>query len=135
MQWLFDIVLNMVWNDIYAKGIFRHRGDPTDYDYEKTDFTTDGTWHELDLSSIVPENAKGVTLALRIRTSTINRAASFRRAGQAQPFNSARFTTQVADQVFTGDIIVAVDANRKIEYNFSNITWDLIYVTVKNWWM
>lgn len=134
MQWLFDIVLDMVWNDIYLKGIYRHRGDPADFDFTTLNFITDGAWHELDLSSIVPENAKGVSLALRIRASTIDRAASFRIAGQAQPYNSSRATTQVANQVYTSDINVAVDTDRKIEYNFANITWHLITLTVKGWW-
>ena len=41
-------------------GFFQHRADVADYDWTTADFTPLGVWHDLDLTSIVPEHAHAV---------------------------------------------------------------------------
>lgn len=57
--------LEKLVNNNYVEEIdmaYIDRGDPPSWDYSKTDFTTDGQWHTLNLRSIVPEGASLVHL-------------------------------------------------------------------------
>ena len=47
-----------------------HRGNPTAYDYDQRTLTHDGAWHTLDLSAIIPANAKLVHLRLGVSDTT-----------------------------------------------------------------
>lgn len=135
MQWLFDIVLDMIWNDIYDKGIYRDRGDPAGNDFTKVDLTTDGNWHDLDLSSIVPEHAKAVLLYYRFRSNTVDSYVSFRENGNVNTFNKEQGRIPVAGTVQDRTGIVSLDTNRKIEYRIQNIVWDFIDIVIRGWWL
>jgi len=134
MQWLIDIMLELMWQSIYARGIFIHRGDPNAIDFNAASFTTDGAWHTLDLSAIVPQYAKGVCLSVLLKGNLVAKGFWFARNGQAFGRNAFRGLTQIANQVIALDGVVAVDTDRKIQYLFHNITWLQIDVTVKGWW-
>lgn len=130
MLWLFEAFLEYV----RAQGIYIYRGDPVNLDFTLFDFTTDGAWHELDLSLIAPEHAKAVDIVLVLRNAAANKTAEFRRAGQANSANVATLSTQVANLPIAGDLTIPVDTDRKIEYKIDAGGWIAIGSTVKGWW-
>ena len=108
------------------------RGDPSSYDFNETDFTTDLQWHDLDLSSIVPEGAKLVHI--RVRLACFDLAGlQFRKKGNNNGINTAIMKLQVANIFYYEDLFVACDSDRKIQYLASNVTWDNLDVTIRGW--
>lgn len=130
MQWIIDIL----WDMLIARGIFVDRGDPPAWDFAKPDFTTDSAWHDLDLSGIVPENARGVVLHLAINSGLIGSFAQFRKNSTTTPFSRSELRIQTGGLFNDADIVVSLDADRFIEYKISNVLWTNIYLGVKGWW-
>lgn len=130
MQWLIDMVIEAIG----IPPTFIDRGDPDQPDYDVTELTKDATWHELDLSGIVPEGATAVTLSILIHAAAVQNQLYFRRAGNSEALNIAAITSTVVGLIQTNDFIVAVDENRKIEYNLTALNWNIIFITVKGWW-
>jgi len=113
---------------------FYDRGDPNADDYGVGDFTTDNTWNDLDLSSIVPVGAKAVLFRLILKDNATGSSMWFRENGNANTRNAAGMNTQVADVEIRGEIIVACDTDRVIEYKGSNLTFTQLDLTVRGWW-
>lgn len=131
MQWLVDLV-------IAAIGIpptFIDRGDPVAWDYQKGDFISNDAWHDLDLSAIVPEGAVAVALAVKATHLIAQKTFIFRKGGNVNWTNLAQGITQTADFIYFCDLIVACDADRKIQYYMTTGVWEELYVTVKGWWL
>lgn len=114
---------------------FVDRGDPASWDFSTGDFITDGAWHELDLSAIVPAGAKAVSLRLKVTDELTVIGAKFRKAGNSNSLNIFDIITGVSNYAIVEHGCVALDENRKVEYNFFNTTWTEIYVIVKGWWL
>ena len=113
---------------------YHDRGDPSAYDYTLANLTTDGAWHDLDLSSIVPAGATAVNLSIWIKDDLINKGLLFRKNGNTNPYAREELRTQTANIHNTGCVIVVCDANRKIEYAATNVIWTEINITVTGWW-
>lgn len=109
------------------------RGDPAAEDFSTADFTKDGTWHTLDLSSIVPEGTVMVYLRVRIQSNLANNAVSLRKHGNLYDINRAVVALQVAMLIYYQDKWVACDSNRKIEYHIPAGYWPIIDVSVRGW--
>ncbi len=115
---------------------WQDRGDPASGDFAVGDLTTDGAWHDLDLSAICPANTKAVAIRLEIQDDAAPPVAvNFRKNGNTNAANISVFRTQVAGITLSGDIIVSVDSDRVIEYLASDTTWFLLSITVKGWWL
>jgi len=114
---------------------FYDRGDPGAADF--LSFTNDSLWHTLDLSSIVPSGATAVSLKVSY-AATRNGGGSYielRKNGNSNTINVGIIFTQVANNVISGDMVIAVDSNRKIQYlALSGDSIDSAEVTVKGWW-
>ena len=112
------------------------RGDPADFDFTLASLITDGDYHDLDLSSIVPE--AGANHLVHLRFQIMDNAAGMifflREKGNSNPYNSLAAATIVADTYTFFDGFVMLDANRKVEYWASNTTWTGIYILVRGWW-
>lgn len=113
---------------------FYDRGDPSDYDFSLTDLTTDGNFHDLNLSSVVPNGAKAVLLYVMIRDNLVDSYIYFRKNGSTNNKSRSLVRTSVANQNNDADMIVPCDDNRIIEYNASNTTFANIDITIKGWW-
>ncbi len=124
--------LEEIYNNLNT--IYHDRGDPSGYDFETAAITTDGTWNDLDLSSVVPAGAKAVALVVFISDNLVNQQLRFRKNGNSNERNVSSIVTQVAAQRVWGDIIVACDLNRVIEYNGTNTAFAEIFIVVKGWW-
>lgn len=115
-------------------GFYHDRGDPAAHDYTQATLTTDGSWNNLDLSGIVPAGAKTVLLRVILRDGAIGQSLAFRKNGNANTVNAAEVVNQVANINLDTDVMVSCDTDRVIEYNGSNVVWDVIRMTVRGWW-
>lgn len=109
----------------------RDIGDSTAVDFTEADLTTDGTWYDLDLSSVIPKGAKWVILAVEVKDNAAASELLFRKNGYYNDKNVGRIATQVANISTYSDIIVQVDKDGKIEYKGSNLAFTAINITVK----
>lgn len=97
----------------------------------------DATWRTLDLSSIVPEQARAVYLKLKLVSGpTIGHNFKIRQYGEGNVYNSVEQETQVDQQEICISGIVAISRNRLIEYKGANTAdWDNIYITILGWFI
>lgn len=117
----------------YTEAKFYDRGDPASVDFDVGDITTDGSWYDLDLSSIVPAGTKLVLLHVAVNDNVSNSYIMFKKKGNTNSENRGMVRTQVADRTISTDIMVACDDNRVVEYLGSNDTFVAIEITVKGW--
>ena len=111
------------------------RGDPAAYDYAKEDLTIDGAWHDLNLSAIVPAGAKAILLKTRLQSANPGDAIRYRLKGNTNEINVCGCEALRANVIRTRLGITSIDANRVIEYNADNITWTLLNIVVRGWWI
>lgn len=138
MQWLINLVAERVINTIGVPPCYIDRGDPAIVDFIIGAFTTDGNWHELDLSAIVPENAKAISATVNLKAGNVLSEFGIRIHGNANDESRSRAIIQVADLLFAADFICGVNTDRKIDYkstpDFLSI-WGIIDLTIKGWWL
>ena len=111
------------------------RGDPAAWDFTLAGLTTDDNWHDLDLSSIVPVGAIAVEFLILLADDIKDSRFFMRKNGNVNAFNIIQLRTQVANQILGGNVIIACDENRVVEYRASNLTWSSIDIIVKGWWV
>jgi len=119
----------------YLTAGYVDRGPLSGFDWELGDFTRDGAWHDHDLSAVVPAGAKAVLFQCFVRAPGVNMLFTMKKKGMGPAWYSARATTMVANLSTVEDLICACDTDRKIEYNATALTWTLIRLTVKGWWL
>lgn len=112
---------------------FHDRGDPSSHDFLVGDLTTDGAWHDLDLSAIVPDGATTVSLIIEIQDNVANSSVSFRKNGNSNTIIDPSFREVVANVTIFGQRKVACDSARIIEYSASNLVLTALNVTVASW--
>lgn len=113
--------------------IYVDRGDPAAYDFAVGDLTTDNTWNDLDLSSIVPAGATAVHISGWIGDDTAGNYILFRENGNSNEYNRAGVTISVANKAVDFNFIVSCDSSRIIEYLTANDTYTNINITVNGW--
>lgn len=114
-------------------GGYTSRGDPNAWDKQVGDFTTNGAWHDLDLSSIVSAGAKLIYVWVRLRDDLINAEINFRKNGNSNAFNSPKVHVNIVN-IYTHDKIwIECDTDRIIEYLATNTTFDTIDFVVMGW--
>lgn len=106
------------------------KGDVSANYFSVSDFTTDGTWRDLDLSSIVPTGTVWVLLKIGLKANAAPKYAKFRKNGYSNEINIITTNTQVANQYIEYQEWVEVDADRIIEYNIGAATWANIDILV-----
>ena len=111
------------------------RGDPAVADFSIGDLTLNNAFHELDLSSIVPSDAAGKRVHLRVTmsNSTIGKNVIFRELGNTNTENAEHLAVEIANIYITRDWWVPMDAARKIEYVAESGGWTVFNVTVRGW--
>jgi len=135
MQWLIDIIKDWIVAEGYLKSSYIDRGDPFITDFEAGDLTTDGQWHDLDLSAIVPAGAKAVVFRVYVMNTTAMSDFRMRKNGNSNAKNTSELYTQVGNIVYTADMIVSPDTNRIIEYTAFLFGWTTLSLTIKGWWL
>jgi len=109
------------------------RGDPASYDFTLPDFITDGNWHDLDLSVIVPDGARAVILGVNFTTEPAGSFMMFRKKGNVNEFNVWITRIENANNENNSEPVIFLDTNRKIQYKTSNLTFEEIKIIVLGW--
>ena len=109
------------------------RGDPSAIDFTKADFITDGSWHDLDLSAIVPAGAKFVSVHVHVNATSAGATMRLRKNGNVNEANNYTVATPAADLRNDGYFWVPCDENQVIEYRADNVTWNTLEVHVMGW--
>jgi len=124
-----------IYLNAYAEPRFVSRGDPDNWDFETSDFVTDGTWRDLDLSSIVPEGASAVLISGNMLDNTVGLLFSFRQNGVSSGSTAMRAYIQASNIDYGFCWTLPVDACRKVEYYATNTTWTRIRISVAGWFI
>lgn len=117
-------------------GFYHDRGDPSSVDFTSATITMDAAWHDMDLSSIIPDGVKTILMRVLMYTSSGNQMALyFRKNGNTNSNNKASIITPGASKYVTQDLIVSVDSSRIVEYYCTNDGVErIIEITVCGWW-
>jgi hypothetical protein len=118
---------------LHTPNTFVDRGGLSSPDYSIGDLTTDGTWRDLDLSSIVPAGATHIELTVQIWDESTDVRIRFRENGISGEYNVAEVRTHTAWITSNGRFLVKCDSNRVIEYFATNTTISGIYISVTGW--
>lgn len=111
------------------------RGDPSASDFTDASLTTDGTWRDLDLSSIVPAGAVMVLLRVVVEDDAAESYLQFRKNGNSNSYAVNGVYTQVSGVLIEDSIPVFCDSSRVIEYRGSNLTFTSISIDVIGWYV
>lgn len=111
------------------------RGDPAAADFTRPNLDTDGSIHDMDLSSIVPEGAIAVYLRCNFSATGIGIAFTFTEKGNSNVINYLRQYTQASEGYIVLEGFVALDANRVISYKTSNDAFASYSVSVRGWFI
>lgn len=131
MQWLADLIIEKIG----IPPTFIDRGDPAVEDFVFGDFTLDDGWHELDLSGIVPAGATAVLLFTHARADATAKVFRWRKHGNVNAIASPALRTVVANLYHYCNNVVAVDADRKIDYMGTFATFDDLRTAILGWWL
>ncbi len=114
---------------------FVDRGDPVSVDKNVGDFTTDGTWNDLDLSSIVTDSsATAILFRIQVEDGAVNSIMAFRKNGNSNGAAIAEVRTQAANILSDSVMTIPCDSGQVIEYMGSNLTFSKINLAVLGWW-
>ena len=122
----------------YAMGVsmqFVDRGDPASWDFIETDLITDGAWHDLDLSAIVPLGTKAAILDITYSQNAAGDYILVRKKGNVNEINVGVTRVQVANVVNDACLIVALSSDGKAEYKTINTTFTVINILVRGWFL
>jgi hypothetical protein len=113
------------------------RGDPSGWDFHETTtpLTLDGTWRDMDLSSIVPAGAYAVQIRCFFRSSGsgAGQFGGFRKNGNSNAQHAvSQYTQSTGAMEMQG--VLPCDSSRVIEYNAQN-TLDIFRMVVKGWFI
>lgn len=135
LQWLIDIILEVVAGLGYLIAALVDRGDPGTPDWERDDLTRDNTWHDLDCSAIVPEGATGVLLRVGYKAAFLTHQIQFKTKGNVGWPNVVYCLVVVSNASHHKDATVAVDSNRFAQYRVSHVSgWAHIQITIAGWY-
>jgi hypothetical protein len=112
---------------------YTHLPNAAHYDFILTDFITDNQWHALELSSILPTQAK-----LAHIFSVINDDATSFIAIQAydeqDEYNRFANRISVADIPSYAEGILDVSNSKRLRYRASNTTFTTIGLKIRGYW-
>jgi len=114
--------------------MFVDRGDPAAHDFTKADLLTDGAWHTLDLSAIVPKSAQAVLWRGQVLGAGADWMVLFRKYGNTNDINVCCLETLRANVTRCRLCVGAIDHNQKIQYKIDDENWGTINLTVRGWW-
>lgn len=121
--------------DLEGRATYVFRGDPSSYDFNVGDLTTDGNYRALDLSSIIPANCKLVHIVCYLLDDAVNSYIQFKKQGNTWNINSAVLRIHVANQANDLSFFVQPDADREIQYRATNTTFNNISIAVCGWFV
>lgn len=122
------------WLGEVAQTGFQNRGDPSSFDFTTGDFTADNSWHDLDISSIVPANTSCIACHIEFYYTVQDWMVRFKTSNQVYDRNifSAPQSTSLG---FTfRDFTLPTDGLQSIAYKFDSYNFSACNLTIKGWW-
>ena len=114
---------------------FTDRGDTAAYDFVAGNFTSVGSFADLDISTIVTDSdATAVLLHLQLKSTAAGEQIQIRENGNSNQINRGQLVTSVADIFVFGDLIIPMNSSQTIEYQVTTSTWTTLNLVVKGWW-
>lgn len=111
------------------------RGDPATDDITLASLLADNSWHDLDLSAIVPVGAKIIRLRLRTNPGTSSaRLIYFRKNGNSNTYSITGVEHETEWHYKMTVVDVFCDSDRKIEYLVSGSMY-LLSIVVVGWYL
>ena len=115
--------------------LYVDRGDRNAYDFQLANITCDNNWHELDISALIPNNAKMVRGYIEVRSS----AASGHVFGVDESGKSNHYTAYWINQIMNdvwvqGGFELSVLSNKSIAYRGKN-TITYFQLVIQGWWV
>lgn len=135
MQWLIDIVTAAVIELIGVPPCFIDRGDPDRLDLTIFPPTMDDAWHDWDLSALVPTAASAVLIRCVGLPFLIGSGFTLRTNGNVNMTNVTFLYSQIAGIAVADSAIVALKADRTIEYMAPAGSYQLVGLAVGGWWL
>jgi len=114
--------------------MFVDRGDPATYDFLLADLTTDGSWHDLDLTLFVAKSAKLVLLAGHVEGLAVDWEIMFRKKSNVNEVNHGGMETIRSGVERHRSVMVAINRDQIIQYKADDEAWDTLSLTVRGWW-
>jgi hypothetical protein len=104
-------------------------------DFTQNTLITDGNWHTLDLSGIVPFGAKAVLIRAMVQQPLAGYVLYLNPNGDTN-VNTASAITSLAPNIQSyNDLAVILDDNRKIYFkSLQNSNYTGIGLTISGWW-
>ena len=79
--------------------------DPSSEDYDHNSLTLDGTWNDLDISSIVDIKSVGVFIKVTIKDNTAARVFQVRHPDQTEAIATSQYRNPVVNIYCSGTLI------------------------------
>ena len=133
MQWVINYLIEAMKDWLNSNGAIVDRGSTPHYDFYRDDFTIDGSFHELDLSEIVPEGAKSVLISVQGTASTDNAFAFFAKPPGTGNENIGTLILPTRLELIVVNISVALSDDRKISYRIDSTTWYNLQLIIRAW--
>ena len=111
------------------------RGDPSDFDWEIGDLTTDASYHDLDCSSIAPSDAVAFIIRCQVKDDAAGKYMLFKNKDNTNYYTGGAIWTQVANVMVEDVFIISCDENQTIQYMASNTTFTTINISVVGWYI
>lgn len=105
-------------------------GDKALADYTVIDFTCDGAYHDLDISSIVGHRKCLVMIRLLLNAIEASSYFGFRTKGYTNLMNREGCYTQVSGFPRKRTMWLMTNSSGQIEYKGDSATWAIIDVTI-----
>lgn len=135
MQWLIDIIKDWMLDYGFLTTSYVFRGTINAHDFGTVSFTQDGAWHNLDLSSIVPEGASAVNLHGSGKSANISTILLLIKKGSGSSRAYCQLRCQVANHQNCFRRTFALGSDRKLEYKISDPPFSLLNISVVGWWL
>ena len=104
-------------------------------DFSVGDFIKDSSWHELDLSNIVPAGVTALHIAIGLVSTTAGAQMVIKNADYDGNLNSLHTNSILSPICSWADGLVTCNANRKVKYYLTTGNYTTIHFTVRGWWI
>lgn len=118
--------------NISGQVIFRG-GDSASNDWDATSLTTDGSWHDLDCSAIVPSGAVAIIIRCAVQDGGSNNKMAIKKKGNTYTTVGSQCWIPATNGKVGNHFTVECDSDRKLQYWFTNTTWTFIRLHIIGW--
>ena len=115
------------WMNTYNRGVI------TTADFEIADLTLDGTYQELDLSSIVPANTGFVLVSIEVVNAQVSKMFVLAESDQTNWLGEHRLMIHFTNQQMNARVWFALGTDLKLRYKATQFGWATVNLTVMQW--